>query len=41
MHHSQSTEKRPLRCLGEGNLYTEHKTFRLGSERPASTPGRH
>ena len=40
MHRSLGMGKRPLSCLREGNQYTEHKTFRVGSEGAASAPGR-
>lgn len=40
MHHSLGMGKRSLSCLGEGNQYTEHKTFGVGSEGAASTPRR-
>lgn len=41
MHHSLGMGRRPLSRLGEANQYTEHKTFRVGSEGAASAPGRH
>lgn len=41
IHHSLGMGKRPFSRLGEeGNQHTEHKTFRVGSERAANTPGR-
>lgn len=39
MHHSLGMGKRPLSCLGEGNQYTEHKTFGVGSEHSQEMPG--
>lgn len=37
---TQAQGKRPFLHLGKRNQYTEHKTFRLGSEGAMSTPGR-
>lgn len=39
-HQDRPNAPQPLSCLGEENQYTEHKTFRVGSEGAASTPGR-